>query len=125
MIPKNISSSESGWVMKQLEPVLEPIVGKGNVTDHLVRKIAHFVEYFVLGAELTYFFNRKKLPQLPSAVSGIILPLGISLTVASIDETIQIFSNRGPMLSDVLLDFCAALTAYIIIRIILRAVHHE
>ena len=122
IMPTDMSSNESGLVMKIIQPVLELFVGKGNVTEHLVRKMAHFIEYFVLGSELTFFFNRKKLPQFPKAVATIIFPLGISLTVASIDEFIQIFSNRGPMVQDVLLDFCGALTAYIIVRIILRAV---
>ena len=32
--------------------MLELFTGKGNVTDHLVRKLAHFCEYAALGVLL-------------------------------------------------------------------------
>lgn len=120
MMSKEISSSESGFVMDLIRPVLELVVGKGNVTMHLVRKLAHFTEYFLLGLELTAYMNIRPDVSLPYPVSAWILPLGISLTVASLDEIIQIFSQRGPMIQDVLLDFSGALTACIVINVIFR-----
>lgn len=43
---------QSGRVGELLRPLLELVVGQGGVTDHLVRKLAHFTEYAVLGALL-------------------------------------------------------------------------
>lgn len=37
------SRVESAQVVEVVKPELEPVVDKGNVTDHLVRKLAHFV----------------------------------------------------------------------------------
>lgn len=50
------SKAESEKVLELVEPILEPVVGKNNVTDHFVRKLAHFAEFFVLGAELHDIF---------------------------------------------------------------------
>lgn len=55
MLPKGQSANESGFIMDLVRPFLEIFVGKGNVTDHLVRKVAHFVEYSVLGVEFALF----------------------------------------------------------------------
>lgn len=107
MMPADLSSNESGWVMAVIKPFLELFVGKDNVTAHLVRKLAHFTEYFVLGAELALFFTWLKSPALDSRKwLRWVLPLLIGLCVASLDETIQIFvDGRGPAVTDVLLDF--------------------
>lgn len=103
LLGREASSEESGFVMKLIAPILEVAVGKGNVTEHLVRKLAHFTEFLVLGAELLLFFawrrNRK---------DALLLALAHSLFAALTDETIQIFSGRGPMIQDVWLDFFGA-----------------
>ena len=52
MVPAEASAAESGRVGALLTPFLELFVGKGNVTDHLVRKLAHFSEYAALGVLL-------------------------------------------------------------------------
>ena len=44
------SSLKSGRVRELIEPLLELLVGQGNVTDHMVRKLAHLTEFAVLGA---------------------------------------------------------------------------
>ena len=49
MIPARSSAAESRWVGQLITPVLELFTGEGNVTDHLVRKLAHFCEYAALG----------------------------------------------------------------------------
>ena len=49
MMPAEDSAEESQRVGQFLTPFLELFVGEGNVTDHLVRKLAHFCEYGALG----------------------------------------------------------------------------
>ena len=53
VMDRELSSEESGFVMRLVTPVLELIVGRGNVTEHMVRKLAHFCEFALLGAEMS------------------------------------------------------------------------
>ena len=52
LMPGDLSEEESSRALELLRPFLEILFGKGNVTDHLVRKLAHFSEYALLGCEL-------------------------------------------------------------------------
>ena len=106
VMDRELSSEESGFVMRLVTPVLELIVGKGRVTEHLVRKIAHFCEYALLGAEMSLFFAGKRRRKR----EGLLLAMAHGLFVAFVDETIQIFSGRGPAITDVWIDF-AGITA--------------
>jgi len=121
MLPGDASTTESGFIMTLITPFLELFVGKGNVSMHLVRKLAHFTEYFVLGAELTVYValkssnNENGRRWLHAAI-----PLGAGFIAASIDETIQIFSSeRGPSFKDVMLDFAGVCTGVIIIAMLI------
>jgi len=97
------SESVSGW----LSEIISPETGFGSFFYDNIRKIAHFVEFGALGAELTlYALLFLKLSY------KISLPLTqlSAFFAAFIDETIQIFSNRGPMIADVWLDLFGSLT---------------
>ena len=122
LLGREASSEESGFVMELLEPVLEMVVGEGNVTEFLVRKLAHFTEFFVLGLEvLTFFAYRKSLfPQ------AFLLALTHGFFAAFLDETIQIFSGRGPMIQDVWLDVCGfAVGASLMLGIMVWTKHRK
>ena len=97
------SREQSSRVMALLRPFLEFFVGEGNVTLYLVRKLAHFVEFFALGAELAALCLLWERPVLWALFAG--------LLAAMTDETIQIFYDRGSQVQDVWLDFSAVLTA--------------
>ncbi len=76
------------------------------VTDHFVRKLAHFCEFGLLGCELTLlFWLRYGLRLRELCLSAL-----AAFLAAAIDETIQIFTGRGAQIKDVLLDFTGALT---------------
>lgn len=122
LLGREASSEESGFVMELLEPVLEMVVGEGNVTDFLVRKLAHFTEFFVLGLELLTFFAYRK-PLFPQAF---LLALTHGFFAAFLDETIQIFSGRGPMIQDVWLDVCGfAVGASLMLGIMVWTKHRK
>lgn len=91
------SRERSDGILKWLTPLLECFVGTGNVTEHLVRKLAHFVEFFALGTELTALCLLRQKP--------ILWALFFGLLAALTDETIQIFYKRGSQVQDVWLDF--------------------
>lgn len=93
-------------VLQLIRPLLDAIFSPEHVTDHLVRKLAHFTEFALLGAELiflTYLLGKLRL-------QTVLICLFVGLTTAVIDETIQIYSARGSQAIDVLLDFGGVLT---------------
>lgn len=108
------SQTRSLGVMKMVRPFLEIFVGKGNVTDHLVRKLAHFIEFGALGCELALLSvlrgRVRRQPVIYCAFAGML--------VALTDETIQIFTGRGSQVQDVWLDFAGACSGILSVCII-------
>ena len=105
LLPSHVSSSESNGVKGFLATIFPEDTPLGAFISTYVRKIAHFVEFGLLGAELTtyaFLFGKDR----KRAVS---FCAPIAFGVAFADETLQIFSGRGPMVSDVWLDFSGAL----------------
>lgn len=100
------SSAKSEKVLRMLMPAFEFFLGEGNVTHHMIRKLAHFTEFFVLGTELSILFVMWKKP--------LVWALFVGLTTALTDETIQIFYQRGSQVQDVWLDFSAVVTAAVL-----------
>lgn len=100
-IPRVQSAGESGFILEILRPILSSFLHDEWVTDHLVRKIAHFTEYGALGVEFALLIRiiKKK-----TGWKWLLNTIYIGLTIALLDETIQIFSARGPMIEDVWLD---------------------
>ncbi len=105
------SAEESGFVYDLLRPFFELFMGKGNVTEHFIRKLAHFTEFFGLGLELMLFmrlvFGEIKWKLVINAWT-------LGTFCALIDETIQLFSGRGPQVQDVWLDSAGCLTGVLI-----------
>ncbi len=94
-LPSKLESAEiSGKFTEFIKPFLEFFVGEGNVTEHFVRKLAHFTEFFILGFVMALFF---KTPT--------VFPIFLLLVTSLTDETIQIFTERGSSVADVWLDF--------------------
>lgn len=71
-------------------------------SDHFLRKLAHFVEFGILGAEFSLLLHLrdKQGPQ------GFVNCAFAGLSAAVMDESLQLISNRGSQIQDVLLDFC-------------------
>jgi len=139
------STQESRWVLNLVTPLLEPFVGAGNVTDHLVRKLAHFVEFTALGIALFCLFVRacrRRGPRFGGAsgsssggpasdVTGSARPgwkaalyaLQGSFFAAFLDETIQHFTGRGDRITDVWLDLAGAASGILfawLLRLVFR-----
>ncbi len=114
------SSVDSNAAKSAVESILEALLGeKVNVDTKLIRKLAHFFEFAVLGflSFMTfYFFERRKRLEL------ILYPALWGLGVAVTDEFLQLFfEGRSAQLSDVLLDLSGVLAAatfmYVLVRI--------
>lgn len=115
MMPAEDSAEESQRVGQFLTPFLELLVGEGNVTDHLVRKLAHFCEYGALGILAGALLLVKK----ESGIFHWSYALLCALAVAVIDESIQLLADgRGAQVQDVLLDIAGSLTGLLAVWLI-------
>ncbi len=99
------SSSRSQQITRFINYALHSVNIPWKVSEHMVRKAAHFLEYALLGffvALTAASFTAKKL------LRGVIA-FPACLAVAVIDENIQRFSSgRTPSKLDVLIDFCGS-----------------
>ncbi len=109
LLPATASSRESGFVLRFAEPVVAVLQrllegrGVSLSEDVVVRKLAHFSEYAVLGVLMLALLIRPGLRSRPAASAG------LCLAAALLDEGIQLFSpGRGASLRDVALDFAGA-----------------
>lgn len=86
-----------------------------NAFVRQVRKAAHAVEFFALGLELAVLFLmlRRKTRTLQAFWNT----LSVALAVAVADESVQILSRRGSRVQDVLLDFCGATCAILLVSV--------
>ena len=50
LTPAEVSSQESGWALARAKELAEALLGDSSwLTEHLIRKTAHFCEYTVFG----------------------------------------------------------------------------
>lgn len=107
-MPADLSSEESEGVMVILQNILDFFGFSTELTDHIVRKAAHFAEYTAIGMLLVscaYSFSRTKPYRYYSQI------LFAGLATAVIDETIQLnVAGRSGQITDVLLDFSGVIT---------------
>lgn len=111
--PGEVSSDISGsFGRKLLELFLPSVFEKLEAMSqeqldmwHLIlRKCAHFTEFFILGVLSTYTMRQTKVPH------KVMIAFIFCVAVAASDETIQLFvSERAGRVQDVLLDSTGAL----------------
>ena len=105
MKPAVLSAEESGRVLELVQRVLP------QATDHFVRKLAHFTEFFVLGALVGGSISLLFRPML-------LLPLVGCVGVAVLDELLQkLYEGRSGEVKDMLLDSLGALCALLLLRL--------
>ena len=95
LMPASASGAESRSFFDRLAEIFP------FLTHHLVRKLAHFAEYALLGAHLAF------IPSLflPHSRFGYPIALSAGVLVAAVDEGIQCFvPGRAGLWGDVLLD---------------------
>lgn len=130
-LPADESMQESGRLLAWINSVLGAIHPSLVLDQFIVRKAAHFTEYFCLGCLLFgtfYAYLSKRLRALLCALSA-------GLIVAVCDEMIQTVSEgRSCELRDIMIDcsgvLCGALIILFIISLVLshkrkRKVKHE
>ena len=112
-----VSADESGGVVEIIENILLSLNIKADVSEHIIRKIAHFSEFFLLS--LVLYADVKAFEKESDTAISILVCLFTGLMTACADETIQLFSEgRSSSLMDVWIDFWGVLTAFVIMRLI-------
>ena len=106
-LPADLSRQESKGIFDLIKPVLVFFLGEDQVTHHLIRKLAHFTEFFLLGGLISLL--------LPMDWKKRLLCCGFCLLAAFLDETIQVFSDRGDQVVDVWLDFAGAAAGILLV----------
>lgn len=118
------SRSSSSAQSKPLENIIKPplnAIGITKDTDRIaeliIRKAAHITEFFVLTllfVLVLHFWGKKPLHCL-------IIGGAVSAFAACIDETLQIFANRGASFTDVLID-CIGVALAILLCLGVKAI---
>lgn len=104
MKPAGLSSADSGTVLELVRNICASVsIDSGMITEHIIRKLAHFSEYTLLGIFLFSCLDSYELGRESRGMLQIILGFSVPFT----DETIQLFvAGRSGQISDVWLD-CA------------------
>ena len=103
------SAKESGQFMETVViPVEKAVLGREVLSENTVRKCAHVFEFAVLGVALAFF------------TKSLWTTLGVGMATAVIDETIQYFTSRGAMVTDVWIDTAGCLLGCMIVMSILQ-----
>lgn len=115
-MPAAVSGEESASVMNIIQHILNFFGFSAELTDFIVRKIAHFTEYTALGCLLlscAYSFDRIK----PQKYFSYYLLVGLFVPVC--DEFIQLFvDGRSAQVTDVLIDFSGVILGTVIMLVV-------
>ena len=135
MLSPKVSGEESETVGDVVVDVYEGVVGTDTpekveqvnkfkiFIDNNIRKIAHFLEFGILGAEMAVLlmlaYGKDKVrPSLPAPIRKVALSLTFPVSVAFLDESIQLLSSRGPSVLDMWIDIIGYLCFFIITYLI-------
>lgn len=101
--PVKQSSKESSFVTEKIiQPIEEWLTGQKTITNATVRDWAHGVEFAALGLVLSLVVLRKdKVLKTVETLGLMARTFGYGVGIALLDETIQLFNDRGPQIGDV------------------------
>ena len=106
LMPAELSKVESGGLLAWLSKAMP------FLTDRLLRKLAHFSEFAVLGLLLAQCLR-----------AGFSQPALAALLCAAADETVQLYvPGRSGQVRDIWIDFAGALTAVALTLLVRRIV---
>ena len=121
---RSSSANDRDSVTNAIKPFVDP---DGKVTSiaftKIIRKLAHFAEFALLGVELALFRlvfkKRSTLLRRSLSVPSLLL---ISLLIALLDETLQIFSGRSAEVTDVWIDFSGAIFGILFVYLVVALI---
>ena len=93
LVPMDLSAQESSWITEHIIAPVFALFGVDEVSTHLVRKLAHVSEFFILALLVCTYLR-----------GSVIKGFYVCFTAAFLDESVQILSGRGSLVSDVWVD---------------------
>ncbi len=126
MEPANVSGSKSLYITDVINSILAPV--HIQLTDHIVRKAAHFAEYAISGAlmfgimtNLLALLRSNSIKKPIRKSDGIVILIGFM--IAFVDEVIQRFTpGRSCQLSDMMLDTAGFACGYLFFLAVFSAI---
>ena len=105
LINSMLNGAISQWLSNIPRRIVQSFIPYGKIKwlddflIHKIRKFAHFIEYMIFGILVSkyYLYKKRNLYRLINSVY-------IVLSIAFIDETIQLISKRQSLVSDIWLD---------------------
>lgn len=117
LMPKEESQAVSQSLLERIVELFGALgVRLSPKSDHFLRKLAHFVEFGILGAEFSLLLHLRDR----QGPQGFVNCAFAGLSAAVIDESIQLISKRGSQVQDVLLDFCGYMVGLWLCAVIYR-----
>ena len=105
------SSAQSSVIADKVQSVVDPQQKvEPDTFYNLIRKLAHVIEFFALGlfvCGFTVCLGHELKKRLIS------MPMLIVLLIAVVDEWIQSYTERGSLVTDVVIDFAGALAGLV------------
>lgn len=108
------SSQESMGVLNFLMKALGTIGLGDGLTEHIVRKMAHFSEFAALGFCAAIVMQDIRIVRLPYVLNVFLFGILCAMT----DETIQLFNDRSARVTDVWIDFCGSVCGCLVFLLI-------
>lgn len=116
------SSELSGGIVRSLINIMQ-LEEEPQWLEYFIRKLAHFTEYFILGALVFGFFYELLRDKDISPLRNIFASVPVCAVYAASDELHQNFvSGRSPQVKDVCIDTLGALLAAAVIAAVIITV---
>lgn len=122
LTPAIESSKQSGATLSMSLTIFDALGISGEwLTEHIIRKMAHFGEYALLGVFLWKCLQSYEIPK----KVWLIVQLWLITMLPLIDETLQLFTEgRSGQISDVWLDIFGAVAGSLLV-ICVRGARHK
>ena len=116
LVPMDMSAQESGWITEHIIAPVLALFGVDEVSTHLVRKLAHVSEFLILALLVCAYLRGRVLKG-----------FYVCFTVAFLDESIQLLSGRGSLISDVWVDLIGVVIGIVVCKVftIIFGMKHE
>ena len=116
-----LSGADSGALSERAKAIMRAVLDFLHFPENIkafllqyVRKVAHVTEYTAIGLELGFLWAGLK-----KGVQGLWNAFSMVLTIAVLDETIQLLAlSRGPQITDVLLDTVSGIAGILLVYFI-------
>ena len=116
------SGQESAEVLNFLNMIIAKLHIDSNLTDYVVRKLVHFLDFTAFGVSLSATFIAYKGELVRQIPNMLFLMLAVPVT----DEALQYFSpGRSPQISDVLLDFSGCIAGLIFTALVFTIIKYK